>query len=199
MAFIKAPAPRGQKMPDGTISGRWARAVGALGVGVALGEIDRARLTHDAIAHDLSLYTRHGMTYSGPELDRFEVVVLGNRAGAGGDLIACSALTDDLIDARTMRRMLADAGVGFDAIGEVREPQRVAAFFLKAGVPDDGIVRGARTIVHASTITPEKHMRAAASGVLGALLGTTRFFISGDPIQQAREGGGAAAAIVRVG
>lgn len=198
MVFIKAPAPRGTRMPDGSIPGRWARAVGALGIGVALGEIDRARLTPASIARDLTLYTRRGMTYSGPELDRFEVVAMGNRPGAGGDLVACGALTADLIDARAMRRMLADAGIAFDALGELAEPGRVAAFFLKAGVPDDGVVRGGRTVVHASPITPEKHMRAAASGVLGGLLGTTRFFISGDPVQQAPEGGGVAAAVVRV-
>lgn len=199
MVFIKAPAPRGVARPDGTITGRWARAVAALAVGVALGEIEMARLTPASIARDLSLYTRHGMTYSGPELDRFEVVAMGNRLGAGGDLVVTSAITRDIIDSRPMRAMLRDAGLALDSLGELAEPQRVAAFFLKAGVPDDGRVRGARTVVFGSPITPEKHIRAASSGVLGAMLGTTRFFISGDPVQQAPEGGGVAAAIVRAG
>jgi cyanuric acid amidohydrolase len=52
-------------------------------------------------------------------------------------------------------------------------------------------------LVHDSPLPPDTHMRAALSGVVGSLLGHTRFFVSGDPIQQAPPGGGIAAAILR--
>ena len=42
-----------------------------------------------------------------------------------------------------------------------------------------------------------KLTEGAASGMVGSLLGHTRFFISGDPIHHAPPGGGVAAAIIR--
>ena len=123
--------------------------------------------------------------------------MLGNRAGAGGALVAHAGLIVDLIDSRSLRRVLKGAGLRLDIDGELEAPERIAAFFLKAGPSADGRVRGARTTIYGSSVTPEKHMRAAVSGMVGALLGTTRAFTTGDPIQQAPEGGGVACVIVR--
>jgi len=95
--------------------------------------------------------------------------------------------------------MLVGAGVKLDEWGEIVDGERIAAVFVKTGVPEDGMLRGARTTVYSSSLAPELHMRAAQSGVLGSLLGHTRFYISADPVHQAPPGGGVAAAIVRVG
>jgi hypothetical protein len=59
------------------------------------------------------------------------------------------------------------------------------------------MVRGAPTAIYTSATPPEKHLRAAMSGVLGATLHTTRIFSTVDPVQQAPLGGGTICCIVR--
>lgn len=180
------------------ISGSRGRAVAALGVGVALGEVPRERVTMESIAGDLSLYTRRAMTFAGPELDRIEVVAFGNRAGAPGCLRICTTLTRDMLDAASIKRMMLAAGFALDDAGELLHGGRVQAIFAKCGIAPDGSLRGGRTTVYSSSLLPETHMRAAESGVLGAVFGTTRYFISGDPIQQSTPGGGVAAVIYKM-
>jgi cyanuric acid amidohydrolase len=180
------------------VSASRGRAVAALGAAVALGEVPRERVSAESIAADLDLYTRRAMTFAGPELDCVEAVAFGNRAGACGHLRICATLTRDLLDAASIKRMLVGAGLALDELGELAAPSRVRAVFAKCGVAADGMLRGARTTVYSSSLAPETHMRAAQSGVLGAIFGTTRYFISGDPIQQSIPAGGIAAAIYAI-
>jgi cyanuric acid amidohydrolase len=113
-------------------------------------------------------------------------------------LQVASAQVADILDAAGIRRMLGGAGVRIDRWGELVDPSEVTALLLKGGVAPDGQVRGRRTTVFSSGLAPDWHMRAAQSGVVGSVLGHTRCFVSGDPIQQAPPGGAIAAAIVRV-
>lgn len=196
MAFVKVPAPRATRPEDEKIRGRTARGLAAIGTGVALGD-----LPPDAAAGPLdpALYCARAQTFAGPEVTRIEAIVLGNRAGAGGELVAHRAVLEDLLDVRSVKRVLLQAGLALDADGELDTPGRIAACFVKAGVADDGRIRGASTAIHRSTISPERHMRAALSGAFGALLGTTRVFVTGDPIHAAPPGGGLACLLVRAG
>jgi cyanuric acid amidohydrolase len=200
LALVKCPvAP--QDAPGASADQRSlprGRAIAALGAGVALGEIAEQRLSDGMIARDVDVFARRAMTFAGPEIDGVEAVVLGNRPGAGGALQVISAQLADILDAAGIRRMLGGAGVRIDSWGELVDPDEVAALLLKAGVAPDGRVRGRRTTVFSSGLAPDWHMRAAQSGLVGSLLGHTRCFISGDPIQQAAPGGAVAAAIVRV-
>lgn len=199
MAFVKVPQPAGSADPGERVRGRRARGLAALGTGVALGEIAPGSFTPAAVTTDLRLYCSRVQAFGGPEVTRVEVIVLGNRTGAGGNLMVHAGLAHDLIDSTSLKRMLLRAGLPLDAEGQLGDVGRVAAFFLKAGPNADGSVRGARTTIFGSSIPPEKHMRAAVSGLVGGLLGTTRAFTTGDPIHQGPEGGGVACAIVRVG
>ena len=196
MAFVKVPAPRAPHHEEEKIRGRAARGLAAIGAGVALGDIPP-----DATASPLdpAIYCARVQTFAGPEVTRIEAVVFGNRTGAGGDLVAHRAVLEDLLDVRSVKRVLLRAGLALDADGELAAPGRIVACFVKAGVADDGRIRGASTAIHRSTISPERHMRAALSGAFGALLGTTRVFVTGDPIHAAPPGGGLACLLVRAG
>jgi cyanuric acid amidohydrolase len=68
---------------------------------------------------------------------------------------------------------------------------------LKLGLPPDGVLRGRRTTVLTGALPMDSHLRAAASGLVGALCGDTRFYISADPMHHAPPGGGIAACIAR--
>jgi cyanuric acid amidohydrolase len=174
------------------------RAISALGGGVALGEIDRARLSEAAIAQDLSLYTRHVQGITGAEIRCVEAVVMGNRPGAAGPLQIASTHTRDLLDQASLRQLMAGVGLHFDAHGELLDGERIRALIAKTMVAEDGLVRGSRTTVYTSSWAPESHIRAAASGVLGSLLGHLRFFVSADSVHQAPVGGGMAAIVYEV-
>ncbi len=180
---------------------RRGRALAALGVAVALGEIERAAITAASVAADPALFSRRAMTFAGPETLQVEAVVLGQVApvpGAADNGLRIGVCHPaDLLDASALRALLRTQGLAFDADGALLAPERVLAVLSKAGPRADGQVRGAPTAIFGTAIAPDSHMRAAQSGLLGALFGRTRFFVSGDPVQQAPEGGGVVAVITQ--
>ncbi len=205
LAFVKSPVlPRRHlgELPPAVAaragSTSIARAVAALGAAIALGEVGEARVTDAAIGRDLSLHSRRAMCFSGTELSNNEVILLANVPGAGGDLRLEAEPLADILDAPALLRLARRAGLTPDADGlfTSSEPE---ALFLKAGIRPGGVVRGRRTTVFESEMEPDKHMRPVASGLIGALFGTTRAFISGGAEQQAPPGGGLAAMVVREG
>lgn len=175
---------------------RQGRAAAALGAGVALGEIDPAAVTADRILTDASLYTPRVQTFTGPAIRQIEIILIGNSRAAGGDLFAVNTVTQDLLDTRSIRRMMMEAGLRIDADGEM-DTDRLIATVAKYGVGADGAVNGAPTTICSSALPPEKHVRAALSGVLGATLHTTRILSTFDPIHQAPPGGGTLCCILR--
>ncbi|MGH7268086.1 MAG: ring-opening amidohydrolase, partial [Candidatus Rokuibacteriota bacterium] len=206
LVIVKSPVMRlepavrqGRSAAGPRITSGHAKAVGGLGVGLALGEVPRRAVTRDRIGADHSLYCRRGMVFSGSEVDYCEVVVLGNRPGAGGDLVIHSAQIADVLDAASIRRLLVQAGCRLDAVGGVRDADRVVASFMKVGLAPDGRLRGRRTAILNSHLDVDKHLRATATGVVGSILGTTATFISAGALHQAPPGGGLYACVVRDG
>ncbi|MDB5649231.1 MAG: trzD [Hyphomicrobiales bacterium] len=172
-----------------------SRGVAALGIGLALGEIEDSEINDAAIAGRPDLYARRGMVFSGTETLRCEAIVLGNRPGFALAL-HCGTIAD-LIDLDALASVLAPDAV--DPLTQVRlmaKSGRIAGAFFKAGARPDGRIRGQRTTLFSSELDSDKHLRAAASGVLGALLGDARTFISGGAEHQAAPGGAVFAALV---
>jgi cyanuric acid amidohydrolase len=182
---------------DVGLRARKGRAAAALGAGLALGEVRDADVRDDAIVANGDLYAARVQTFTGPAIRNIEVIAIGNRPGAGGDLIACNVITTDLLDARSLKRMLVKAGLKLDTDGEL-VTDRLVATIAKLGVHPSGVVAGAPTTIFNSATPPEKHVRAALSGVIGATLHTTRIFSTFDPVQQAPLGGGTICCILRV-
>lgn len=206
LVFVKSPILTHQAAADtgddaviarAGSSGR-SRGASALGVAAALGEIDREAVQRVRIGADLDVHAKRAMTFSGTEVDFGEVLVLGNRPGADGDAMIFSSGMADILDARALRSLFRQAGCGLDDAGELTGGERLRAVFLKTGVSPDGHVRGERTTVFQSELDPDKHMRAAASGLIGGLLGTGRVFVSGGTEHQAPPGGGLCACIADV-
>jgi cyanuric acid amidohydrolase len=170
-----------------------ARGIAGIGIAIATGEIDAAAVTDDTVGREAGIFSRRGMVFSGPETRRCEAIVLANAPGYPA-AVRCGTIAD-LLDIDGMARILAPGAA--DPLAAARGlAQRgfVRAAFLKAGLAPDGRLRGQRTTIFSSDLEPDKHMRAAASGVLGALLGDTRSFISGGAEHQAPPGGGLFAA-----
>lgn len=176
-----------------------SRGAAALGVALALGELSDTEIEDTRIGVDLHRHSNRTMSFSGTEVEVGEVLVLGNRPGAGGSTRVFSGSMTDILDARSLRGLFRTAGCPFDDTGEIATPELLRAVFVKAGVAPDGRVRGERTTVFHSDLDPDKHMRATASGVIGGILGTGRVFVSGGTEHQAPPGGGLCACIAEVG
>ena len=192
-AIINVPLPTTGNIGPRSRAGR---AAAALGAGIALGELKSDDVSDARIMQDLSLYTGRVQTFTGPAIRNIEIILIGNSAKAGGSYFACNTLTNDLIDARSIKRMMIRAGCKIDEDGEL-DTSRLVAVLAKLGVMPDGTVAGAPTTIYSSATPPEKHVRAAMSGVLGATLHTTRVFSTFDPIQQAPAGGGTLCCILK--
>jgi cyanuric acid amidohydrolase len=162
-----------------------SRGASALGVALALGEIEDA--PEEAICRDWSLYSGVASTSAGVELLRNEIVVLGNAAGWGGDLAIGHAVMKDAIDADAARGVLARLG------GET------VAVLAKAEAAPGGEIRGRRhTMLDDSDIHATRHARALVGGVLAGVIGDTMLYVSGGAEHQGPPGGGPLAIIARV-
>jgi cyanuric acid amidohydrolase len=179
------------------ITSAHSKALGALGAGVALGEVDRKKIVQEAFDNDQSLHAKRAMVFSGSELDCVEIMLLANKPGSAGKLTIHTGYLRDVLDAKGLRDMYKAAGCRIDADGQVADAGRVVATLIKAGAAPDGKLRGRRTTMKSSHIDMDKHVRAAMSGIVGSILGDTRAFISANTVHQAPAGGGLCACIVR--
>ena len=189
---------RGAKLvtrdPNG--SKPFARGATALGVALALGEVDEAALSDGVIAQRMDLFSTVANTSAGGELKNCEILLFGNSAGAGGDLGIGHAVLRDVIDAdgvrSAVRQAIGDTSAAID-------PQRIVAIFAKAEAPPSGMLRGRRTtMLSDADINYERHARAALGAVIASVTGDAAIFVSGGTEHQCRPGEAPIAAVVRV-
>ena len=191
------PATQKTAKENKRITSAYSKAVGALGAGVALGEVERAKIVQDAFDTDLDLHARRAMVFSGSEVDFVEIMLLANRPGAPGNLHIETGQIKDMIDAEGFKATLRAAGCKFNQDGRLLDSNRVIAMMIKAGNTPDGSVRGCRTTIKTSHLDMDKHVRATVGGVASSILGHCRSFISANTVHQAPPGGGLCACIVR--
>ena len=184
---IEEAARRGQATATGDTyhSMALSRGASALGVALALGEIDSA--PESAVCRDWTLHSGVASTSAGVELLRNEIVVLGNATGWAGDLAIDHEVMADAIDAAAARRVLDRLG------GET------VAVLAKAEAAPGGEIRGRRhTMLDDSDIHSTRHARALVGGVLAGVIGDTLLYVSGGAEHQGPPGGGPVAIIARV-
>jgi len=170
----------------------FSRGASALGVAVALGELDIERLSDDAIGRDTSLWSSRASASAGIELRNHEIVVLGMSAAWSGPLSVDHAVMADAIDTKPVRAALARLGFGDD----VQADGRLVALLAKAEPGTTGLLRGSRhTMLDDSDISATRHARAFVAGVLAGLVGSSEIFVSGGAEHQGPDGGGPVALI----
>jgi cyanuric acid amidohydrolase len=199
-AGIKDAAQRGAPVVtnDPNASKAYARGATALGVAVALGEVDRGQLTDAAVARDLSLFSRVASTSAGGELVACEVVMFANSPNAVAGLRIGHATLRDAIDADGVMAALASAGLDVACRPDERQQGQIAAVFAKAEASPNGEVRGRRTtMLSDADINYERHARAALGAVIASVTGDPAIFVSGGTEHQCAPGEAPIAAIVR--
>ncbi len=171
----------------------------ALGVAVGLGEIEMP--TDADVMNDRELYSAVASCSSGVELDRAQVVVVGNARGVGGRYRIGHAVMTDALDADGIWSAIRDAGL---ELPERPHPSdldgRLVNVFLKCEASQDGTVRGRRNaMLDDSDVHWHRQIKACVGGVTAAVTGDPAVFVSVSAAHQGPEGGGPVAAIVDLG
>jgi cyanuric acid amidohydrolase len=168
----------------------------ALGVAVALGEIEMPRA--DQIHKDMSLFSSVASCSSGVELDRAQIVVVGNVRGIGGRYRIGHSVMDDALDADGIWEAIRSAGLD---LPERPHPSdlggRLVNVFLKCEADPTGRVRGRRNIMlDDSDVHWHRQIKSCVGGVAAAVTGDPAVFVSVAATHQGPVGGGPVAAIV---
>jgi len=170
-----------------------------LGIAVALGEIAMPRA--EQICKDLDLYSSVASCSSGVELDAAQIVLLGNRSGAGGRYRIGHSVMQDALDIDGIYAAIRDAGLELPERPRAEDLKgRVVNCFMKCEADRRGKLRGRRQIMlDDSDVHHHRHSKAAVGGVAAAAIGDPAVFVSVDAMHQGPQGGGPVIAIVDVG
>jgi ring-opening amidohydrolase-like protein len=171
----------------------------ALGIAVALGEIEMP--TDADVMRDRSLFSSVASCSSGVELDRAQVVVVGNARGIGGRYRIGHGVMADALDADGIWAAIRDAGLD---LPERPHPSdldgRLVNVFLKCEASQDGAVRGRRNaMLDDSDVHWHRQIKAAVGGVAASVTGDPAVFVSVSAAHQGPDGGGPVAAIIDAG
>jgi len=173
-----------------------ARAAGAMGVAVGLGELAIADIRDDMLLGDFGAYCSRASISSGVEVACNEVVVLGNSRRWSGPLVIAHRPMQDAIDLNSIHDVLGD--LGLPAMRQIAGPERnrIRCVLVKAEPDRRGAIRGQRhTMLNDTDIDPQRHIRGAVGGLVAGVIGDTRIFVSGGAEHQGPDGGGLIAVI----
>jgi cyanuric acid amidohydrolase len=170
-----------------------------LGIAVALGEIEMP--SDEDVMKNRDLYSSVASCSSGVELDRAQIVVVGNARGVGGRYRIGHSVMRDALDADGIWAAIRDSGLDLpdrphpDDLGD-----RLVNVFLKCEVSQDGMVRGRRNaMLDDSDVHWHRQIKACVGGVTAAVTGDPAVFVSVSAAHQGPDGGGPVAAIVDLG
>ncbi len=171
----------------------------ALGIAVALDEITMPR--DEDVLRDRRLYSSVASCSSGVELDRAQVVVVGNARGVGGRYRIGHAVMADALDSDAIWGAIRDAGLALPERPHPSDLQgRLVNVFLKCEASQDGRVRGRRNaMLDDSDVHWHRQIKACVGGVAAAVTGDPAVFVSVSAAHQGPDGGGPVAAIVDLG
>ncbi len=183
--------------PEG--AGSYANDAAALGVALALGEVQESALSDDVVLRNWDLYSEVAMTSSGGEKRHGEVVVFGNSATSQSPLRIGHAVTKDFIDAEGVRSALRVAGLKFrDGLPDESDLGRLVHVFAKSVIPGTDQVRGNR-ITLLDDADAYQIGKALGGMLVASVTGRTTNYVSGGErnSHQGPPGGNIVAAVVR--
>ncbi len=171
----------------------------ALGVAVALGEIEMP--TDADVMHNRDLYSAVASCSSGVELDRAQVVVVGNARGVGGRYRVGHSVMTDALDSDGIWAAIRDAGLELPERPRTGDLDgKLVNVFLKCEVSQDGAVRGRRNaMLDDSDVHWHRQIKSCVGGVAASVTGDPAVFVSVSAAHQGPDGGGPVAAIVDLG
>jgi ring-opening amidohydrolase-like protein len=170
-----------------------------LGIAVALGEVAMPKA--EDICHNLDLYSSVASCSSGVELTQAQIVLLGNKPGAGGRFRIGHDVMQDALDIDGIYAAIRNAGLTLPERPRAEDlAGRVVNCFMKCEADRRGSLRGRRQIMlDDSDVHHHRHAKAAVGAVAAVAIGDPAVFVSVDAMHQGPQGGGPVIAIVDMG
>ncbi|HLQ61680.1 MAG TPA: ring-opening amidohydrolase, partial [Candidatus Acidoferrales bacterium] len=163
METIRDAHARGREpaLPDPHGSMDLSNGTTALGVAVALGEVPRKKVADAVIGRDLELYSSVASCSSGVELDRAQVVLLGND-GPGGRFRIGHSVMQDALDIDSVYRAIGNAGLELPERPRASDlGDHVVNVFCKCEADPTGRLRGRRQVLlDDSDVHHHRHAKA---------------------------------------
>src|ERR1700692_3989931 len=171
----------------------------ALGIAVALGEVPMPKA--EQICKDLDLYSSVASCSSGVELTQAQIVLLGNKPGAGGRYRIGHSVMNDALDIDGIYEWMRNAGLELPQRPRAEDLNgRVVNCFMKCEADRRGTLRGRRQIMmFDSGAALPRDIKVAAGGFAATAIGDAAVFVSVDAMHQGPQGGGPVIAIVDAG
>lgn len=166
-----------------------SRRASAIGIGVAVGEIDSDAIEKVALGREQ--WSSIASCSSGAELENCHVLlVASDRASKAGILRAYSSVMKDAIDAPAI----------LEALSIIKqEGGQILQVSAKAEADPRSEIRGRRhTMCSDSDLHSTRHSRAAVGGLLAGLTGDTQIYVSGGAESQGPPGGGGLCLVYKV-
>lgn len=177
----------------------YARAAGAFGTAIALGELPDDPVLESALLRDFTHFSSRASVSCGVEVECNEIIVLGHSRRWQGPLRMGCAPMRDALDIAAVGAALAPLGMAAAPQLQAADAQRIAAVFVKCEPDRSGAVRGARhTMLDDTDINAQRHIRGAVGALVAGVLGDPRIFVSGGAEHQGPDGGGLVAVIAHV-
>jgi cyanuric acid amidohydrolase len=192
---VEAAGRRGRKTitASGYASMGYSRGASALGVALALGELER--VDEDQVLKDWRSFSSVASSSAGIELMHNVVIAMGNSARSTSPFVIGHAVMRDAIDLPAVLRALESVGL---APADAAMDPRLVNVFAKAEASPDGAVRGFRhTMLDDTDISSTRHARAAVGGLISGVAGAGVVYVSGGAEHQGPPGGGPIAVIAR--
>ncbi len=170
-----------------------------LGIAVGLGEIKMPKA--EEICKNLDLYSSVASCSSGVELTQAQIVLLGNKDGAGGRYRIGHAVMKDALDIDGIYESIRNAGLDLPERPRAADLKgRLVNCFMKCEADRTGKLRGRRQIMLDDSDVPwHRHAKGAVGGVAAAAIGDPAVFVSVDAMHQGPQGGGPCIAIIDAG
>jgi barbiturase len=170
-----------------------------LGIAVGLGEIKMPKA--EEICRNLDLYSSVASCSSGVELTQAQIVLLGNKSGAGGRYRIGHSVMKDALDIDGIYESIRNAGLELPERPRAEDLNgRLVNCFMKCEADRTGKLRGRRQIMLDDSDVPwHRHAKAAVGGVAAAAIGDAAVFVSVDAMHQGPQGGGPCIAIIDAG
>jgi cyanuric acid amidohydrolase len=167
------------------------RGAAALGAAVALGEIERKRISDTTIGGDPAVYSTVGCASAGAEQQAVRVIVIGNAPGAPGNLIAAHGMMKHQLDLAGAYDAFRGAGLEV-ADGRLTETsrRRVKAVFCKAGGDAVSAVDGRRHTMRSDFLSAFSghQAKAVVHAIVSGIVGSTQVLANAGPEHQGAPG-----------
>ena len=182
--------------PSGALC--YANDGAALGVALALGEVELGQLSDSIVRRDWSLFSEVAATSSGGEKREAEVLVLGNASDSRSELRVGHGVMRDFFDTDGIKAALRSAGLMFECCPSQADKQRVVQVFAKSIIPGSNLLRN-REIALLDDADAGLIAKATGAAVIASVVGHSMIFVSGGEANshQGPPDGSPIAAVVR--